>query len=303
MIDFAGPWEVFQDVMIMGRGTTMEDRHVFELYTVSDAKAPIRASGGMRIVPDYTFDDAPPPAIVVVPAQDGRSSKMLAWLRMNAKNAPVVLSVCTGAFVLAEAGILNGKPATTHHGAYAQLQRQYPEINVQRDLRYVQSDDVIATAGGLSSGIDLALHVVDRAFGREVAEATARQMEYEGLGWKDGKAAVSYTTTAVAPSPADGLTTGVLGNWKGTLVLQDGSFRVVFHAWRAADGAITASIDSLDENVSNFGVSAIRFDGSAVHFEVPSIGGAYDGKLDSGSARIDGRWTQHGIVTPLALVR
>jgi transcriptional regulator GlxA family with amidase domain len=183
VIDFAGPWEVFQDVMIPSRGPEMEQQHPFELYTVSDSKAPIQASDGMRIVPEYTFDDAPAPNIVVIPAQSGRSPKMLAWVQKMSKQSEVVMSVCTGAFVLAKAGLLDGKKATTHHDAWDSLHENYPQITVERGARYVQSDPVIFTAGGLSSGIDLALHIVELYFGRDAALATASYMEYEGKGW------------------------------------------------------------------------------------------------------------------------
>src|SRR2546430_14151944 len=81
MIDFAGPWEVFQDVHVDSRGSSMEERMPFRLYTVSDSRAPIRTSGGMQVTPDYTFLDAPAPAIVVVGAQGGKSKQMLDWLR------------------------------------------------------------------------------------------------------------------------------------------------------------------------------------------------------------------------------
>jgi len=98
MIDFAGPWEVFQDVMIVPQGHTMHEhgiqsRHPFELYTVSDEKVPIRTSGGMQIIPDYTFDDAPQPDIVVIPAQNGNSPKMMDWIRKMAQHSGVVMSV------------------------------------------------------------------------------------------------------------------------------------------------------------------------------------------------------------------
>lgn len=103
------------------------------------------------------------------------------------------MSVCTGAFLLAEAGILNGKKATTHHEAYESLHRRFPEISVQRGMRYVQSDPVVFTSGGLSSGIDLALHIVELYFGRTVAENTAKHMEYEGKGWRgDGSASTNF---------------------------------------------------------------------------------------------------------------
>jgi transcriptional regulator GlxA family with amidase domain len=97
----------------------------------------------------------------------------------------------TGAFVLAEAGLLNGKHATTHHDAVADLPKNFPEIRVERWMRYVQSDGVIFTAGGLSSGIDLALHIVELCFGREAAQTTADLMEYQGTAWKGNRQAVT----------------------------------------------------------------------------------------------------------------
>ena len=175
MIDFAGPWEVFQDVDA-GEG--------FRLYTVSDSKNPIRTSGGMTVVPDYTFADAPPPRVVVIGAQRGSSPAMMEWIRRMTGDADVVMSVCTGAFKLGKAGVLDGKQATTHHDFYDQFQQANPRVKLVRSKRYVESDDVISTAGGLTSGIDLALHVVERYFGREVAQRTADYMEYEGTGWK-----------------------------------------------------------------------------------------------------------------------
>jgi transcriptional regulator GlxA family with amidase domain len=176
MIDFAGPWEVFQDVMV-------GDGMPFRLYTVSDSKAPLRISGGMQMVPDYTFEDAPRPRIVVVGAQSGKSPKMLEWIRKTTAQADVVMSVCTGAYRLAQAGVLKGKKATTHHDFYDDFQKKFPDVSLQRGPRFVESDPVIFTAGGLSSGIDLALHVVELYFGRDVADKTAKYMEYEGKGW------------------------------------------------------------------------------------------------------------------------
>jgi transcriptional regulator GlxA family with amidase domain len=196
VIDFAGPWEVFQDVMIPSRGASMEEQMPFNLYTVSDNTNPIRTSGGMQIIPQYTFDNAPQPKVVVVPAQAGRSPKMLDWLRRMSKDSDILMSVCTGAFKLGMAGVLKGKPATTHHDFFDAFQQQFPDVALQKGKRYVQSDSVVYTAGGLSSGIDLALHVVDLYFGREVAANTARYMEYEGTGWIDNKGIEATTSQA-----------------------------------------------------------------------------------------------------------
>ncbi|MGE5414981.1 MAG: DJ-1/PfpI family protein, partial [Syntrophomonadaceae bacterium] len=182
MIDFAGPWEVFQDVYLPQRGKEMDDQMPFRLYTVAETKAPLRISGGLQVVPDHTFDDAPPPRVVVIPAQGGASPKMREWIKKTAAHADLVMSVCTGAFILADTGLLSGKSATTHHGSYKSFAMKFPDVQLKRGMRYVENGN-LATAGGLSSGIDLALRVVERYFGREAAAQTAYQMEYPGEGW------------------------------------------------------------------------------------------------------------------------
>jgi transcriptional regulator GlxA family with amidase domain len=177
IIDFCGPWEVFQDVNIPGRQDAP-----FRLYTVSETTAPIQASGGMKIVPDYTLENAPAPKVIVIPAQSEPSAAVLEWIRKSTKNTDVTMSVCTGAFVLAKTGLLSGKAATTFHAAFRPFAVQFPDIHLKRGARFVE-DGNLATAGGLSSGIDLALRVVERYYGREVAQKTAYDMEYQGQGW------------------------------------------------------------------------------------------------------------------------
>jgi transcriptional regulator GlxA family with amidase domain len=179
MIDFAGPWEVFQDVVVPERGGFEE---TFRLYTVADGRDPVRVTGGMQIVPDYGVADAPPPRVVVIPAMR-RTPAILEWLRKTSASADLIMSVCTGAFVLAEAGLLAGKKATTHHDFHDRFAAQYPNVTLERGLRFVESAPNLATAGGLTSGIDLALRVVERYFGRDVARRTATYMEYQGKGW------------------------------------------------------------------------------------------------------------------------
>ena len=182
VIDFTGPWEVFQDVMVPERGRAHEDQMPFRLFTVADGKDPVRATGGMRIVPDYSVADAPPPRVVVVPAMR-RSPAVIEWLRKTSTTADLIMSVCTGAFVLAHTGLLSGKRATTHHDFHDRLAEQFPDVKVERAARFVESAPNLATAGGLTSGIDLALRVVERYFGRAVAQRTATYMEYQGRGW------------------------------------------------------------------------------------------------------------------------
>lgn len=185
MIDFAGPWEVFQDVHVHDRGATMDEMMPFQLYTVAESREPVEASGGMKILPDYTFDNAPVPHVIIVPAQRG-SAKLHAWLKEMYPKVDVMASVCTGAFQLARAGLIDGKEATTHHDFYDRMTERHPKVKLVRSRRYVQSDAKIITAGGLSSGIDLALHVVERYFGRQAAAQTAAYMEYDSEGWKSG---------------------------------------------------------------------------------------------------------------------
>ena len=192
VIDFTGPWEVFQDVMVPGRTD-----HPFRLYTVSESASPIHTSGGMKVVPDYTFENAPPPKVIVIPAQSKPSEATLEWIRKSTKSTDVTMSVCTGAFVLARTGLLSGKAATTYHGAFVPFSNQFPDIELKRGARFVE-DGNLATAGGLSSGIDLALRVVERYFGREVAQQTAYDMEYQGQGWMNPDSNQLYAAKPVS---------------------------------------------------------------------------------------------------------
>jgi len=177
VIDFCGPWAVFETVYVPGR-----EESPFRLYTVSGKKEVIQASGGLKIATDYSFANAPAPKVIVIPAQDGSDQAMLEWIRESSKTADLTMSVCTGAFVLAQTGLLSGKAATTHHSGYRKLAVDFPDVHVKRGARFVETGN-LATAGGLSSGIDLALRVVERYFGREAATRTVDQMEYQGQGW------------------------------------------------------------------------------------------------------------------------
>jgi putative intracellular protease/amidase/YHS domain-containing protein len=192
VIDFCGPWEVFQDVTIPGSAEMP-----FRLYTVAETKKPIRTSGGMQIVPDYTIQNAPPPKVIVIPAQSEPSSAVLEWIRNSSKTTDVTMSVCTGAFVLAKTGLLNGKSATTYHGAFARFAMKFPDIQLKRGARFVENGN-LATAGGLSSGIDLALRVVERYYGRDIARKTAYNMEYQGQGWMNPNSNQRYATSPVS---------------------------------------------------------------------------------------------------------
>lgn len=179
VIDFTGPWEIFSQVF-----DPVREMPAFELFTVSRKKSTIKATGGLKLVPDYTFAEAPQPDIVVVPAQGDDSEQVMNWLRTVNKHTQVTMSVCTGAFLLAKAGLLDGLEATTFHSAYKLLAADHPKVKVKKQVRYIDNGH-IATSSGLSAGIDLALHVVARYYGHEVADQTAATLEYVGYGWKN----------------------------------------------------------------------------------------------------------------------
>jgi transcriptional regulator GlxA family with amidase domain len=173
VIDTAGPWEVFQDTMLDG---ALMHSHPFELYTVAPTAGMLRMTGGLQVMPHYDVASAPEPNVIVVPAQKS-SDASLAWLKRASAGADVTMSVCTGAFQLGRAGLLTGLKATTHHEFWDKFQGEFPDVALQRGLRFVDNGR-IATAGGLTSGIDMALHVVARLLGSEAAAYTARRMEY-----------------------------------------------------------------------------------------------------------------------------
>jgi transcriptional regulator GlxA family with amidase domain len=189
VMDFAGPWEVFRDTMLTTKGKPWHESDgddmvmPFNVYTVSDLLKPVDANG-LTIVPNYSFDNAPKPQIIVIPAQGGRGAAQKAWLLANSAAADVTMSVCTGASVLAAYGLLDGQTATTHHYFQQSMQKQYPAVRFVSGTRFVENGK-IATAGGLTSGIDLALHIVARYYSTEVAQVTADIMEYHSGLWKN----------------------------------------------------------------------------------------------------------------------
>ena len=183
VIDTAGPWEVFQDVHVPNRGASHDETMPFQLFTVADGASAVRMTGGLRVTPDYTLETAPPPRVIVVPAMRG-TPQTHDWLRRASASADITMSVCTGAFQLARAGLLDGLEATTHHDFWDDLASEFPKVRVKRGLRFVEGGPKIATAGGLTSGIDMALRVVERYFGRSVAETTARYLEHDSKAWQ-----------------------------------------------------------------------------------------------------------------------
>jgi transcriptional regulator GlxA family with amidase domain len=175
VLDFCGPFEVF----------SVANRYVepgaFNVFTVAE-KSPVIARNGLSVNPHYRLADCPQPDILLVPGGQGTRAEMhneaiIEWIKKMAGTAELVLSVCTGALLLAKADLLDGLEATTHHGAIELLRQVAPNTTVHSGRRFVDNGRVICSAG-IAAGIDMSLHVVEKLLGEEIATRTARQMEY-----------------------------------------------------------------------------------------------------------------------------
>lgn len=180
VLDLGGPFEVFSvasRVAVSKRGEAMP----FQPVLIGLSTLPAVARGGFRVLPDATLDDHPPLDVLMVAGGvvDGiqHHEAVIEWLQTQAQKVGVVASVCTGAFVLAEAGLLGGLKVTTHWEDQPELARQFPELSVVPEVSWVDQGRVV-TSGGISAGIDMSLHLVERLHSRELALATAKQMEY-----------------------------------------------------------------------------------------------------------------------------
>jgi transcriptional regulator GlxA family with amidase domain len=173
LLDFAGPGEVFSAAGRNGE---------FNVYTVAASLDPALSQGFVTIKPEYTIANCPTPDIIILPG--GKTDiplgnpEIIEWIRKSSKRAEVTMSVCTGAFLLAKAGLLDGLEATTHWGSIESLKESAPRATVRENLRFADNGRII-TAAGVSAGIDASLHVVDRLLGREAASRAARYMEYK----------------------------------------------------------------------------------------------------------------------------
>jgi transcriptional regulator GlxA family with amidase domain len=178
VLDFAGPFEVFAVT------DELLQHDAFNVFTLAESPGTVRARNGLKVVPTHTLENCPLPHVLVIPGGFGTRAlfgkpALLEWLRLRAKLAEVVLSVCTGALVLARAGLLDGLRVTTHHERLELLRNLAPGATVDPSARFHDNGKIV-TAAGISAGIDASLHVVRRLCGPRVAEATVEYMEYEG---------------------------------------------------------------------------------------------------------------------------
>ena len=177
VLDFAGPFEIFSMT-----GLRNENGPPFNVYTVGEHSEPLRAHQNLIVTPNYSFADCPPPDVLVVPGGSGsrkemRNPAMLDWVKAQDSRTELTTSVCTGALILATAGLLASRSATTHFGSYDLLQELSPATKVVRGVRYVDEGRIV-TSAGIQAGMDMSLHIVARLAGEEAARATARMIEY-----------------------------------------------------------------------------------------------------------------------------
>ncbi|MDU5142733.1 MAG: DJ-1/PfpI family protein [Paenibacillus dendritiformis] len=179
VLDFAGPFEVFA----VTEHSANPAARPFLVQTVSEAGQLVAARNGLKVQPDYSYDNAPRFDILIVPGGPGSRTEMYnktttQWVKSRMDEVSIMASVCTGALILAEAGLLDGKTVTTHWNSYDRLKKDYPNLTVKRDVKYVDEGNIV-TSGGISAGINMSFHLVSRLLGRDVAERTAKRMEYD----------------------------------------------------------------------------------------------------------------------------
>jgi len=178
VLDFAGPFEVFSVT------SQLNDFKPFQVFTLSQSIMPIRAVNGLKVVPDYSIDDHPVIDILILSGGQGTrklltDNRFLQWIQKVHATTQLTICICSGARVLAKLGLLNDKPFCTHHEVYEHIQEIAPLGIPQRDKRFVQSDERLYTSGGISAGIDLSFHIVEKLLGEKVASDTAFYMEYD----------------------------------------------------------------------------------------------------------------------------
>lgn len=181
VLDVAGPFEVFT-VTRLNKELRQEESSPFRVLLVSENMDQVSAVGGLRFTPDVTQDNCPELDLLIVPGGWGtrtqvKNANLLKWIANKSRRTRLTGSVCTGSSLLGEAGLLDGREATTHWRTFDFLRRAAPKAYIREDLR-VTMDGSIFTSAGISAGIDMALHIVSYLFGTKTGEATALQMEY-----------------------------------------------------------------------------------------------------------------------------
>jgi transcriptional regulator GlxA family with amidase domain len=182
VLDFCGPFEVFSVTTGAVAQQRSSKKGPFNVFTIAEQNRLVTTHGGMLVQPHFTITDHTHLDIVIVPGGFGTRKEidnavLMEWLAKVTQQTRLNLSVCTGAFLLAKVGVLAGHSATTHWASLDRFAQAFPQVQVQREVRWVD-DGTVITSAGISAGIDMSLHVVERLLGREQATQTAKQMEY-----------------------------------------------------------------------------------------------------------------------------
>lgn len=185
LLDMAGPYEVFTTAArVLARSQPQGTPALFSVTTVASHPGSVRARAGLRLLPDHGLADHPPLDCAIVPGGvvDDELSRpeLAAWIAAQARTARILASVCTGALLLAQAGVLDGLDATTHWEDLDSLRALRPAVRVRDGVRWVDQGAIV-TSAGISAGIDMSLHLVQRLHSRDLAVRTAHQMEFD---WK-----------------------------------------------------------------------------------------------------------------------
>lgn len=180
VLDFAGPYEVFTTASRVHLRQHASAEPPFRVFTVARSREPVAARAGLRALPDHALADRPAVDLLLIPGgvvdDEVADAEVVAWVRERSAKAALTASVCTGAFILAEAGLLRGLAATTHWEDVADLRTKYPGLDVREGVRWVDQGSIV-TSAGIAAGIDMSLHLVARLASPELARATARQMD------------------------------------------------------------------------------------------------------------------------------
>lgn len=177
VLDFTGPFEVFSLAKKDGKDA-------FNVFTIGEDESTISAHNNLLIQPNYTINNHPPLDILIIPGGYGaehielKNATILKWVIEQSKQVQHLVSVCTGVYILAEAGLLNHKKATTHWLDYDRLAQEYPLISVVRDENFVDEGSIL-TSGGIATGINLSFYLLIQLLGLDEAKQVAKDMQFQ----------------------------------------------------------------------------------------------------------------------------
>ena len=179
VLDFSGPFEVFSTA-----SRVCEQDNPFKTFLISENGQTVTARGGYKVIPEYGFHDSPNIEMLIIAGgvylEEIKKKNVIEWIKLKSANATAIASVCTGIFLLAEAGIVTNHTVTTHWEDIEDLKENHPNLNVLKGKRWVADGNIISSAG-ISAGIDMSLHLVTILYSKMLAEQTAKQMEYHWI--------------------------------------------------------------------------------------------------------------------------